>query len=151
MGYPMKKIISLLGLALFSTASLAGSLLSPSILSVNIKNDTPNDCVLKQQFVLFGHVSDHTKIPEVIFRDQTATFLMRSNSTCVTDPADICTKVALLVYACGDDKEVALYSKIDFGKVVYAKNMHADFRAEPPPFLPVSKPGIWKDYWTLKD
>ncbi len=132
----MKKIAFMLNLFLLSTVSLAGTL------SVSIKNAGSTDCVLKQQFVLNGQVFHHTQIPDVIFRDQTATFMMSGKN-----------RRTLLVYDCGDEKEVALYSVAAehgfYGSVITVKNMKAQVTTERGAFFSYNDPA--KMHWILTD
>ncbi len=39
----------------------------------------PTDCTLKDQVILFGHVSDHTTIPTVIHPNQTESGLTQNS------------------------------------------------------------------------
>ncbi|MCX7119309.1 MAG: hypothetical protein NTZ86_05525 [Legionellales bacterium] len=46
---------------------------------IKISNAMPTDCTLKDQVILFGHVSDHTTIPTVIHPNQTESGLTQNS------------------------------------------------------------------------
>ena len=123
----IKKFLSLglLALVVLSARSYAASF---DQLNISINNTSTNDCTLQKQIILYGHVSDHSQIPDVIFRDQTASFTMRSTRISVASPYH---KSILLTYACADNQEVTIFiddlSAFVYGKVIELKNMAVNF------------------------
>ncbi|MCR9191914.1 MAG: hypothetical protein NXI01_04570 [Gammaproteobacteria bacterium] len=110
----MKKI--LLGCLLLCSAAIWAV---PDQLLIKITNSGASDCVLKKSLILYGHVSDHTAIPQVIPPYQTESFMMRG--TRFSD------KSLLLTYACGADQEATFFTDGDtiyaHGHIVDAQNI----------------------------
>lgn len=139
----MKKLISLLFLLIFSQVVIAAQ---ADRLEISIKNAGSTDCVLKKQYPLFGHISDHTQVPEVIFRNQMAVFSMRSNRK-----LSLTTSI-LVTYECGDEQEITLFSgfltHVGFEQKVFdAKNMQASVTTEDSPYFSTTEP--WKIHWVI--
>lgn len=114
----------LIGILLLSGLSFSASM---DQLIIELKNDGSRDCVLQKYWVLYGHVSDHTKVPNVLFRAQSASFIMRGGLSY--------HKSILLTYVCDVEQEITLF--VDtlpeligdsvIGKVCDAKRMSAQY------------------------
>lgn len=137
----MRKLITI---SFLLSLSALVSALPVDRLNISIQNASSADCVLKRQYSVLGHISDHTKVPEVIFKDQTAAFKMRSDKTHLLHG----TMAAILNYQCGTDQEITLsfiLAKHAFKCQVFdAKNMQASATKEASSF---SEP--WKIHWVL--
>ena len=96
-------LLGLLSLVVFSGRSYAASF---DGLNISINNTSTNDCTLQKKKISYGHVSDHSQIPDVIFRDQTASFTMRSTRISVVNPYH---ESILSTYACADNQEATLF------------------------------------------
>ena len=122
----MKKIF-LICLLLFSTTILAES---RDQFQIKISNAMSLDCRLKDPFIIFGHVSDHTSIPMVIHPNQTATFMMRSGPRYRSGM--YLEKSFLLTYVCDHEQEITLYANANNHllevKKFDVKNMWATFK-----------------------
>ena len=120
----MKKLV--LGcLLLFSMPSWAAS---KDQVQITITNTLATDCRLKDQSILFGHISDHTMIPTVIHPNTTETFMMRSGPRYRAIYRD---KTILLTYICDNNQEVTLYSNNNIksdAKTLNITNMSATFK-----------------------
>lgn len=76
---------------------------------IKITNTTDKDCVLTKKIIPYGHISDHTQLPDVIFRDQTIEFTMRSGPLRFEQRKD---KMLLLSYHCDDNQNITLFTII---------------------------------------
>ena len=85
---------------------------------IKISNAMPTDCTLKDQVILFGHVSDHTTIPTVIHPNQTESFMMRPGPRYRTGIYK--DKSILLTYSCDLEQEITLYAN--------ANSLHLDMQ-----------------------
>ena len=105
-------------------------------LLVNITNTLATDCRLKDQEILFGHVSDHTSIPTVIHPNETENFMMRSGPR--YGSGIYMDKAFLLTYACDNEQEITLYANANNknldAKKFDVKNMSATFERYIPMF-----------------
>lgn len=100
----MKKII-LAWVFLISTSAMAYQ----DQIFIKITNTTDKDCVLTKKTIPYGHISDHTQLPDVIFRDQTIEFAMRSGPLRFDQRKD---KMLLLSYHCDDNPDIDLFALI---------------------------------------
>ena len=135
----MKKIFCVWMLCF--SASLWAS--SNDQLIIKIHNLLATDCELQEQIVLYGHVSDHTKVPTVIPAQQTAQFTMRSGPHHCNNHDD---KTILLTYVCGSEQSITLYTTDKTWqnpKTFDEKNMRADFKMNTLMLYPS------EIYWTL--
>lgn len=100
----MRKIV-LICFLLISTPIVAGY---GAQFLIKITNGLSTDCKLKNQIILFGHISDHTTIPTVVRPNQTVSFMMRSGpryrSNLYLD------KSILLTYECDTEQEITIYT-----------------------------------------
>lgn len=126
----MKKFLCWMVLALLSMNAQA---FIGERLDISIANQTEADCVLKDSLLLHGHVSDHTSIPEVIFRGQTGKFSLRpkkKSSMWERDKSPVSMGL-LLTYACGDGHSIRLLNERSatrvyvFPQVFASENMKA--------------------------
>ena len=76
---------------------------------IKITNTTDKDCVLTKKTIPYGHISDNTQLPDMIFRDQTIEFTMRSGPLRFEQGKD---KMLLLTYHCDDNQEISLFTFI---------------------------------------
>lgn len=74
--------------------------------TIKITNGLPNDCILKDHTILYGHVSDHSTLPTIIHSNETTNFTMRPDP----DLQHFQEKSILLTYACGSSQEITLYA-----------------------------------------
>lgn len=129
----MKKIV-ITSLFLISTPLFAATY---DQLLIKITNSLSTDCKLKDQTILFGHVSDHTRIPQVISANQTLSFKMRPGPT---PRAGIYKDQSFLItYVCDGEQEITLYGSQNMSieaKRFDVKNMWATFEIKAPLFAP---------------
>ena len=129
----MKKIIAIITLCAFSAMVNARGE-GCRLYKVHIKNTGSADCVLKKQYILYGKLTEHSQIPEVVFRGQQAQFEMTNSQI------DRFLEAGCLIsYECGDDKEVTFFTtthmqqptfmKTDktLSAIVDSKNMEVSF------------------------
>ncbi|HVT62911.1 MAG TPA: hypothetical protein VHD33_05425 [Legionellaceae bacterium] len=111
----MKKILFtiLACLAFLSNVTYAKE---PSVFDfvISLKNDSANDCVLKKQQIIYGRLTKGTVVPEVLFRGQTMSFMMRKHGY-YKEKSDYTTgnlfdAQILLTYECGDNETITLMS-----------------------------------------
>lgn len=128
----------------FLLFSASGWALTYEQFVVKITNSIETDCLLKDSFILFGHVSDHTSIPTVIHAHQTETFMMRAGPRYRTGM--YMDKSFLLTYVCGIEQEITLYTSANNtveAKKFDVKSMSATFERYLPMF------GRAEIHWTL--
>ncbi|MCR9192346.1 MAG: hypothetical protein NXI01_06760 [Gammaproteobacteria bacterium] len=124
----MEKIITVLCIFMISTTTYAFGE-SCRLYKIRIKNEGATDCVLKKQYVFNGKLTAHSKIPDVIFRDQEEQFEMTEiQQNFFLDVG------FLLTYECGDNKEITFFSETPHGQkernaVVESNNVEASFQA----------------------
>jgi len=119
----------------------------PDQLLIKITNSGATDCVLKKSLILYGHVSDHTVIPQVIHPYQTDFFMMRANLA-------FNDKATLLTYICGTDQEATFFTDGGFnddhfqvhGHIFDAKNIQVTIKRLNPAIFSSDYPKI---FWTL--
>ena len=137
----MKKTLSVCFL-LIST-SIWGS--SRDQFLTTITNTLATDCILKEQYILFGHVSDHTSIPTVIHPNKTERFMMRSGPN--YESGIFMSKTFLLTYVCDSEQEVTIYANANNydmdAKKFDEKNMSATFKM----YIPMIEHS--EIHWTL--
>jgi len=121
-------------------------------LRIRIKASEFSDCILIDQFINGGHVSDHTTIPTMIFRGTTGTFSVRSSSKSLAN--------VILTYACGDNMSVTFLSgqkhlgkessyKFTIGKVLKIQGMQVDLKSSDDDLQAGNLARTM--YWTFKD
>ncbi len=101
----MKKIL-LVCLWLCSTSLLAYD----DQVIIKITNATDGDCVLTKKTFLYGYISDGGQLPDVLFRDQTIDFRMRSQEPLRFGVRK--DKIFLLTYHCADNQKITLFANI---------------------------------------
>ncbi|MBP6919088.1 MAG: hypothetical protein KBB94_09245 [Legionellaceae bacterium] len=77
---------------------------------IKITNATDADCVLTKKTLLYGQISEGSQLPDVIFRDQTLEFSMRSDAQLRFGVRK--DKMLLLTYHCADNQEATLFTSI---------------------------------------
>ena len=106
----MKKIITLI---LFTLSPITWA--THSILQVSITNSLATDCHLLSDAILFGHISDHTKIPQDISSNQTVKFKMRQGPK--RRSGLYVEESILLTYQCDAGQKITLFSSANMGQV----------------------------------
>jgi hypothetical protein len=99
-------------------------------LQVKITNTLATDCRLKAQYIIFGHVSDHTSIPTLLPSNQTTIFKMRAWPHPKNEKNPNSISSFLLTYACDDEPEITLYATANHApqviqRTLYMKHMSA--------------------------
>ena len=149
----------LLGLLLCSSTVLA----DPDQFKISITNSGAENCILKENNILFGYVSDGTVIPKIIHPDETETFMMKSGSATVFKDwiiiraSDNKDKIILLTYSCGDNKEITLFTdKGNFnlsqkvgGRVLDAQIINAKYTTRLPKWMSHEHNDYPEIHWTL--
>lgn len=145
----MRKLITIT--FLLSLSKLVFS--SPGVdLEISIQNAGATDCVLKNQYLILGHIASQTTVPEVIFRGQTAVFKMLSEDTNSLAPLNI---AIVLNYECDIDREITFLSILNktlFSyKILDAKNMRASGTREAAYLTSHFTAVPWKIHWILNN
>lgn len=101
------------------------------ILNIRIKNDSPNDCIIKKYYLPFGRFAKKSQMPEVIFRSREATFsLSKSFDGMVSEGDSSYLRTSMFIFLqCGEDAEIALFINTPFlsrSSVQEQKNMRAE-------------------------
>lgn len=99
----MKKLIFIFFLALSNLSWAAAR----DPIQIDITNSLDSDCILKEFDILYGHMSDHTKIPAIIHPNQTVSFKMRSGPRYRRPYID---KAITLTYRCNTEQEITLFT-----------------------------------------
>ncbi|HVT63262.1 MAG TPA: hypothetical protein VHD33_07250 [Legionellaceae bacterium] len=127
----MKKIF----LVLFLLFSISLYAFPQDRFLIKITNTLETDCKLKDDIILFGHVSDYTHIPAVIHPHTTEAFMMRSGPRYAG--VHNAEKTVLLTYICDSEQKITLftngnhYHRVD-AKTFDVKNMSASFEGSNP-------------------
>lgn len=100
----MKKLTFIFFLALSNLSWAAAR----DPIQISITNSLSSDCQLKEETTIYGHISDHTQIPDIIHPNQTASFKMRSGPRYRLGM--YMDKSIVLTYRCANEQEITLYT-----------------------------------------
>lgn len=150
MGFYMNKSKVLL-VALLAYATTSQAKITPvevcSLLNVQIKNNSSNDCVVKKAYSAFGRFVNSSQFPEVIFKGKEATFSLTHSFRNI----EYLEIAVLMSFQCGEDREVTLFTStpsIFHSSVLEHQNMDAEFGAN---YCDRNKNTPWEIEWELKD
>ena len=102
---------------------------------IKIRNTLYTDCQLQDKSILFGHVDDHSQIPNIIPAFQTKSFIMRPGPRYRIYGND---ESILITYTCGVDQSITLYTTnndLMDERTFDENNMHARFETNWSPML----------------
>lgn len=84
-------------------------------IQISITNNLSTACHLKDNIIIYGHISDHSKIPKIIHPNQSSSFKMRAGPN--YHLGIYIDKAILLTYECESGQEITLYTSANNNQI----------------------------------